>query len=102
MISEYMFTAPQPFGCHKRKGKRIAEGNKSMTGERTFHYSQGVSFREYSGDHKWKRDVETLSNSKSGTARAKRSEGKVTTVDHLFSMSSETTKGPGVLNDGQY
>lgn len=37
-----------------------------------------------------------------GTARAKRSEGKVTTVDHLFSMSSETTKGPGVLNDGQY
>lgn len=39
-----------------------------------------------------------------GTARAKRSEGKVTTVDHLLiiSMSSKTTKDPGVLNDGQY
>ena len=33
-----------------------------------------------------------------------RSEGKVMTTDHslIFSMSSKTTKVPGVLDDGQY
>ena len=81
MISEYMSTAPQPFVCHKRKGEKIAEDNKSMTGESNFHYSQGISFREYSDDHKRKRDTESLSNSKCWH-RAKRSEGKVTTIDH--------------------
>ena len=103
MISEYMSTAPQPFVCHKRKGEKIAKGNKSMTEESNFHYSHGISFREYSDDHKQKRDTESLSNSKCWH-RAKRSEGKVMTTEHLliFSMSSKTTKGPGVLDDGQY
>lgn len=55
-----MPTAPNVLGVTEKREK-TAEGSAKMTEESTFHYFQGISFTEYSDDHKWKRNVAPLS-----------------------------------------